>query len=52
MSKLFTPLQLRGVEFRNRIFLSPMCQYCARDGMPDDWHSSISAVAPWAGPGR
>ncbi len=38
MSKLFTPLQLRGVEFRNRIFLSPMCQYCARDGMPDDWH--------------
>ena len=38
MSKLFTPLQLRGVEFRNRIFLSPMCQYCARDGIADDWH--------------
>ena len=38
MSKLFTPFRLRGVEFRNRIFLSPMCQYCAHDGFPDDWH--------------
>src|SRR5512137_281080 len=38
MSKLFTPFKLRGVEFRNRIFMSPMCQYCAHDGIPDDWH--------------
>lgn len=38
MSKLFTPIKLRGVEFRNRIFMSPMCQYCAHDGIPDDWH--------------
>ena len=29
---------LRSVEFRNRIFLSPMCQYSAIDGVPDDWH--------------
>ena len=38
MSHLFTPLQLRQVTFRNRIFVSPMCQYSSRDGMPTDWH--------------
>ncbi len=38
MGKLFTPFKLRGVEFRNRVFLSPMCQYSAQEGMPDDWH--------------
>ena len=38
MSKLFAPFKLRGVEFRNRVFMSPMCQYCAQDGIPDDWH--------------
>ena len=38
MSKLFTPFKLRGVEFRNRVFMSPMCQYCAQEGIPDDWH--------------
>jgi len=36
--KLFSPLVLRGVEFRNRVFVSPMCQYCCTDGIPDDWH--------------
>ena len=38
MGKLFTPFKLRGIEFRNRVFLSPMCQYSAQEGMPDDWH--------------
>jgi 2,4-dienoyl-CoA reductase-like NADH-dependent reductase (Old Yellow Enzyme family) len=38
MSQLFTPLKLRQVTFRNRIFVSPMCQYSSRDGMPTDWH--------------
>jgi len=38
MSKLFTPFKLRSVEFRNRVFMSPMCQYCAQDGFPEDWH--------------
>lgn len=38
MSKLFTTLKLRSVEFKNRIFVSPMCQYSSHDGMPDDWH--------------
>ena len=35
---LFRPLQLRSVTVRNRIMLSPMCQYSAEDGMPNDWH--------------
>ncbi|HEY3546299.1 MAG TPA: NADH:flavin oxidoreductase/NADH oxidase, partial [Propionicimonas sp.] len=35
---LFSPLTLRGVRIPNRIWLAPMCQYSAVDGMPDDWH--------------
>src|SRR6476660_9551220 len=38
MSKLFSPLVCRDVTFRNRIFVSPMCQYSSADGMPNDWH--------------
>ncbi len=38
MSALFSPLKLRGVTFRNRIWVSPMCQYSSRDGFPTDWH--------------
>lgn len=38
MSRLFSPLTLRSVTFRNRIFVSPMCQYSSREGMPTDWH--------------
>ena len=38
MSQLFTPLTLRGVTLPNRIFVSPMCQYSSRDGLPTDWH--------------
>jgi len=37
-NKLFSPLTLRKVTFRNRIFVSPMCQYSAVDGVPNDWH--------------
>ncbi|KAG8967013.1 hypothetical protein FRC03_010860 [Tulasnella sp. 419] len=36
--KLFTPLKIRKVEFKNRIFVSPMCQYSAKDGALTDWH--------------
>lgn len=36
--RLFTPLKLRDLEFRNRIFVSPMCQYSSDDGYPNDWH--------------
>src|ERR1700726_675619 len=35
---LLSPLTIRGVTFRNRIAMSPMCQYSARDGFADDWH--------------
>jgi 2,4-dienoyl-CoA reductase-like NADH-dependent reductase (Old Yellow Enzyme family) len=35
---LLSPLAIRGVEFRNRIVMSPMCQYIAVDGFADDWH--------------
>src|SRR5262245_53214363 len=35
---LFSPLQLRIVRLRNRITVSPMCQYSAVDGMANDWH--------------
>jgi 2,4-dienoyl-CoA reductase-like NADH-dependent reductase (Old Yellow Enzyme family) len=35
---LLTPLTIRGVTFRNRIVVSPMCQYSAEEGMANDWH--------------
>lgn len=38
MSDLFQPWTIGDVTFRNRIFVSPMCQYSAEDGMPNDWH--------------
>jgi 2,4-dienoyl-CoA reductase-like NADH-dependent reductase (Old Yellow Enzyme family) len=37
-SKLFSPFTLRGMTFKNRIFVSPMCQYSSMDGMPSAWH--------------
>ena len=38
MSKLFSPIALRGVELANRVAVSPMCQYQAIDGSAIDWH--------------
>ncbi|MHB1617375.1 MAG: NADH:flavin oxidoreductase/NADH oxidase [Metallibacterium sp.] len=35
---LFSTFQQRELSLRNRIVVSPMCQYSARDGVPDDWH--------------
>jgi 2,4-dienoyl-CoA reductase-like NADH-dependent reductase (Old Yellow Enzyme family) len=35
---LFDPLQIRDVAFRNRIGVSPMCQYSSADGFAGDWH--------------
>ena len=35
---LFSPLRLRGVEMRNRVGVSPMCQYSSVDGFANDWH--------------
>lgn len=38
MAQLFTGFKLRDLAIRNRIFVSPMCQYSAIDGMPNAWH--------------
>jgi len=38
MSMLFEPLTLRGLTLKNRIVVSPMCQYSAVDGFANDWH--------------
>ena len=35
---LLTPVTFRSVTARNRIAVAPMCQYCATDGLGDDWH--------------
>jgi 2,4-dienoyl-CoA reductase-like NADH-dependent reductase (Old Yellow Enzyme family) len=35
---LFQPIELRGVRLRNRVVISPMCQYSAQDGHVTDWH--------------
>src|SRR5262245_40480034 len=38
MAHLFEPFRIRDVTLRNRIIVSPMCQYSSRDGFPSDWH--------------
>jgi anthraniloyl-CoA monooxygenase len=35
---MFVPLRVRGLELKNRVVVSPMAQYRATDGVPDDWH--------------
>jgi 2,4-dienoyl-CoA reductase-like NADH-dependent reductase (Old Yellow Enzyme family) len=37
-SMLFSPLRLRALELKNRIAVSPMCQYSCEDGFATDWH--------------
>jgi 2,4-dienoyl-CoA reductase-like NADH-dependent reductase (Old Yellow Enzyme family) len=38
MSAVFTPLRIGDVELKNRIVVSPMCQYSSEDGFANDWH--------------
>ena len=38
MTSLFDPIKLRDLTIRNRVWLPPMCQYQAIDGVPQDWH--------------
>lgn len=38
MARLFTPLRLRDITLKNRIAVSPMCQYSAQGGIPGAWH--------------
>lgn len=38
MAHLFDPLPIRGITLKNRIAVSPMCQYSSEDGFANDWH--------------
>lgn len=38
MSLLFSKYKIRGIELKNRIVVSPMCQYSSQDGFANDWH--------------
>ena len=38
MAHLFDPLTIRDLQFANRVFVSPMCQYSSSDGLANDWH--------------
>jgi 2,4-dienoyl-CoA reductase-like NADH-dependent reductase (Old Yellow Enzyme family) len=38
MNQLFSPLSLRSLEIKNRLVISPMCQYSSVDGFANDWH--------------
>lgn len=38
MNKLFSPLKIKSVELKNRLVVSPMCQYSSIDGFANDWH--------------
>ncbi len=38
MAQLFSPLKIKSLELRNRIVVSPMCQYSSTDGFANDWH--------------
>jgi len=38
MANLFQPVSIRSIELKNRIAVSPMCQYSSHDGFANDWH--------------
>ena len=38
MAHLFDPLSIREITLKNRIVVSPMCQYSSDDGFANDWH--------------
>jgi 2,4-dienoyl-CoA reductase-like NADH-dependent reductase (Old Yellow Enzyme family) len=51
MSHLFSPLQIRDITTKNRIVVSPMCQYSAINGLANDWHFSHLATRAVGGAG-
>ena len=51
MSILFSPLTLRGLTARNRLWVAPMCQYSAVDGIPQEWHHTHLAQFASGGAG-
>src|ERR1700745_4023612 len=38
MALLFDPLSMRSIQLKNRIVVSPMCEYSSDDGFANDWH--------------
>jgi 2,4-dienoyl-CoA reductase-like NADH-dependent reductase (Old Yellow Enzyme family) len=38
MPHLFSPITIKSIEFKNRIAVSPMCEYSSEDGFANDWH--------------
>ena len=48
---LFEPIKMRGLTLANRIAVSPMCQYSAVDGVPQDWHTVHLGSMASSGPG-
>ena len=51
MANLFDPLSIRGVTLRNRIVVSPMCEYSSHDGFANDWHPCTSGAERLGGAG-
>lgn len=51
MSLLFSPLDIRSVSFRNRLWVSPMCMYSAVDGVVQEWHHTHLAQFASGGAG-
>ncbi|KQY76632.1 oxidoreductase [Microbacterium sp. Root1433D1] len=51
MSVLFSPLRIRSVTFRNRLWVSPMCMYSAEDGVVQEWHHTHLAQFASGGAG-
>ncbi|OCH87808.1 FMN-linked oxidoreductase [Obba rivulosa] len=49
--ELFQPIRIRGVEFHNRLFLAPLCQYSAEDGIISPWHLAHLGGIISRGPG-
>ncbi len=38
MSHLFSPIKIKNIEFKNRLVVSPMCEYSSEDGFANNWH--------------
>ena len=51
MSALFDPLTIHNTQFQNRVWVSPMCQYMAKDGFVGPWHQAHLTAFATGAPG-
>ncbi|MEI9906630.1 MAG: NADH:flavin oxidoreductase/NADH oxidase [Actinomycetota bacterium] len=51
VASLFTPLKIRDLEIANRVWVSPMCQYSAENGLATEWHRVHLGTFSTGGPG-